>query len=102
MNSLTTVSTLTAANTLTTENGVTNVQGLLASNTATGLGELFFLHDLALSLDVFAAILSVMLLVKIVFSAGGLQDIVLLPWEGAVRGGEKRSLLNQRIARRHA
>jgi len=93
-------------------NTITNAQDILASNTfsefnsigfnAVGFNDLLFLRDITVSLDIFAAILSVLLLGKIVFSGGGLQDIVLFPWGEGMRGGEKRSLLNQRVARRHA
>lgn len=88
-------------------NTITNAQDILASNTFSefnsfGFNDLLFLRDITVSLDIFAAILSVLLLGKIVFSGGGLQDIVLFPWGEGMRGGEKRSLLNQRVARRHA
>lgn len=68
------------------------------------MGNVTIVQDLVFSLDVFAALLTVILLGlilgKAILSGGGLNDIVISLGDEGV--GEKRSLLNQRIARRHA
>lgn len=54
------------------------------------------MNELVLSLDIFAAILSILVLGKFALTGGTLEDIVLLG------GTEKRSLMNQHVRRRHA